>query len=123
MYPLPPPWLAHDYLCDCLVVFALMNKIIADLLPEEVAINDRFIYLLSSLFGGMVPFRDVVQVFLHATCSLERCNFCVKVGLKEKWYASICQCGFVDRDKTTHDTLERGVTGCWACIKRSRTHR
>jgi hypothetical protein len=90
VYPLPYLWLAHDCLGKCLVVIALLlivNKVIADLLPEEVAINDRLIYLLSNLFGSMVPFRDQAPVFLNATCSLEWCNFRVEVGLEEKWDA------------------------------------
>jgi len=85
MYPLPSPWLAHDYLGECLVVFALItSKVIADLLPEEVAINNWLIYLLN-LFGGIVPFREETQIFLYAACSLEGCDFRVKVGLEEKW--------------------------------------
>ena len=91
MYPLPSPWLAHDHLGECLVVFALiMSKVIADLLPEEVAINDWFVCLWN-LFEGMVPFRDETQVFLDAACSLEGRDFRVKVGLEEKWDAGIYQ--------------------------------
>lgn len=89
MYPLPSPWLAHDCLGECLVVFALItSKVIADLLPEEVAVDDWLIYLLN-LFGGTVPFREESQAFLDATCSLEGCNFRVKVRLEEKWDADI----------------------------------
>lgn len=83
-------WLAHDCLGKCLVVFALlivMDKVIADLLPEEVTINDWLIFV----FGGIVTFGDEAQVFLNAACSLEWCDFGVEVGLEEKWDASICQ--------------------------------
>lgn len=63
----------------------------ADFLSEEVAIYDWLVYFLRNLFGGMVLFCDEVQVFLNATCSLERRNFRVKLGLEEKWDAGICQ--------------------------------
>ncbi len=69
----------------------ILNEVIADLLPEEFAINDWLIYLFLNSFGGMVLFRDDAQVFLNATCSLEWCDFCVEIGLEEKWDASICQ--------------------------------
>jgi hypothetical protein len=92
VYPLPSLWLAHDCLGECLIVFALIiTKVIADLPPEEVAINDGLVCLLSNLFGGMVPFRDEALVILNATCSLEWCNFRVKVGLEEERNATICQ--------------------------------
>jgi hypothetical protein len=39
----------------------------------------------------MVLSRDEAQVFLNAPCSLERCDFRVEVGLKEKWDAGIDQ--------------------------------
>jgi hypothetical protein len=74
-----------------LVVFASMIKVIADLFPEEIAINDWFISLLLSLFGGTVLFRFEAQFILNATCGLEWCNFCVEIGLEEKWDAGICQ--------------------------------
>lgn len=67
-----------------------MDKVIVDLLPEEVAINDWFIYLFLNLLRGTVPFRDGAQVFLNATCSLKWCDFRVEVGLEEKWNAGIC---------------------------------
>lgn len=59
-------WCIHYLPCgsprNCLgkslVVFApIMNEVIADLFPEEIAINNRLIYLLLSLFGRTVPFR------------------------------------------------------------------
>ena len=85
-------WLAYNCLGKCLVVSAPgMNKVIADLLPEEITINDWLINLLLSLFGGTVLFRVEAPVFLDATCSLEWCNFCVETGLEEKWDAGICQ--------------------------------
>jgi len=85
-------WSTHNYLGECLVVFApILNEVIADLLPEEFAINDWLIYIFLNSFGGMVLFRDDAQVFLNATCSLEWCDFCVEIGLEEKWDASICQ--------------------------------
>ena len=85
-------WLAHNCLGKCLVVFALvMNKVIADLFPEEIAINDWLINLLLSLFGRTVLFRVEAPVFLDATRSFEWRDFCVEIGLKEKWDAGICQ--------------------------------
>jgi hypothetical protein len=70
-----------------------------------------------------VLFRVVKpQVFLNATCSLEWCDFCVEIGLKEKWYADISvRSGFEDRDAVnpTYDTL--GGENCygmwWARMK------
>ena len=86
-------WLAHSCLGKCLVVFAppVINKVIADLFPEEITINDWLINLLSSLFGGTVLFRVEAQVFLNATCSLKWCDCCVEIGLEEEWDAGICQ--------------------------------
>jgi hypothetical protein len=82
----------HNRLGKCLVVFApIVNKVIANLFPEEIAINDWLINILLSWFGGTVLFRVEAQVFLNATCSLERYDFCVEVGLEEKWDAGICQ--------------------------------
>ena len=46
-----------------------MNKVIPDLFPEEIAINDWLINLLVSLFGGTLLFRVEAQAFLNATCS------------------------------------------------------
>jgi hypothetical protein len=96
-------------------VFApIINKVIADLFPEEIAINDWFINHFFSLFRGTVPFRVEAQVFLDATCSLEWCDFGVEIGLEEKWDAGICQERILkDRDKSTHDTLEScyGMSG------------
>ncbi len=43
------------------------------------------------MFSGIVLSRDEAQVFLNAPCSLERCDFRVEVGLKEKWDAGIDQ--------------------------------
>jgi hypothetical protein len=68
-----------------------MNKIIADLLPKKIAINDWLINLLLSLFGGTGLLRVKAQVILNATCSLEWCDCCVEIGLEEKWDADICQ--------------------------------
>jgi hypothetical protein len=68
-----------------------MNKVIADLFPEEIAINNWLINILLSLFGGTVLFRVEAQVFLNATCSLEWCDLCVEIGLEEKWDAGIGQ--------------------------------
>ena len=94
-------WCIHYHPCSsplislgkCLVVFApiMNNKVIADLFPEEVAINDWLINLLLSLFRGTVPFRVEAQMFLNATCGLEWRDFCVEIGLEEKWDAGICQ--------------------------------
>lgn len=85
-------WLADSRLGEYLIVFApALNKVIADLFPEEIPINDWLIDLLLSLFGGVMLFGVGTQVFLDATCSLERCNFCVEIGLEEKWDAGICQ--------------------------------
>ena len=85
-------WLAHNCLGKCLVAFApVMNKVIADLFPEEIPINDWLINILLSLFGGTVLFRVEAQVSLSATCSLEWCDFRVEIGLEEKWDADICQ--------------------------------
>jgi len=53
-------------------------KVIVDLLPEDVAINDWLIYLLRNLFEGMVLSLKSVRV------RLEQCNFRVEVGLEEK---------------------------------------
>jgi len=84
-------WLAHDCLGECLVLFVpIANKVIADLLPEEVAVDDWLIYLLSILFGGVVLFRDLAQVFLDAAYSIEWRDFRVKVGLEEKWDTGTC---------------------------------
>ena len=92
MYPLLSTWLTHSRLGKCLVVFApTINKVIADLFPEEIPINDWLVDPLLSLIGGVVLFRVDAQVFLDATCSLERCDFCVEIGLEEKRDASICQ--------------------------------
>jgi hypothetical protein len=76
-----------------------MNKVIADLPPEEVAINDWLIYSFRACLEDGA-FRVEAQVFLKATCSLEWCDSCVEVGLEEKWDASmICQERmFEDRD-------------------------
>lgn len=90
MYSLPSLWLAHNCLDEYLVVFApIVNKVIADLFPEEIAINDWLINLLLSLFGGALLFRAEVRVILNATCSLEWCDFRIKIGLEEKWDAGI----------------------------------
>jgi hypothetical protein len=67
-----------------------VDKVIADLLPEEVAINNWLIYLLFlNLLRGIVPFRNEAQVFLNATCSIEWCDFRGEVGLEEKRDAGI----------------------------------
>jgi hypothetical protein len=78
--------------CKCLVVSVSTIKVIADLLPEEVAINDWLIFILQNLFGGIVLSPEEAQVFLNAPCSLKRCDFRVEVGLEEKWDAGmICE--------------------------------
>jgi hypothetical protein len=69
-----------------------MNKVIADLFPEEIAINNWFINHLLSSFGGTVLFRVKARVFLDTTCSLKWCDFSVEIGLKEKRDAGICIC-------------------------------
>lgn len=69
-----------------------MNKVIADLFPEEIAINNWFINHLLSLFRRTVLFRVEARVFLNTTCSLEWCDFSVEIGLEEKWDAGICIC-------------------------------
>lgn len=76
-----------------------MNKVIADLFPEEIAINNWFINQLLSLFGGTVPFRVETRVLLNTTCSLEWCNFSVEIGLEEKWDAG----GFISALKLAPD--------------------
>lgn len=86
-------WCIHYHPCGSpttvsvnLVVFvSIVIKVIADLFPEEIAINDWFISLLLSLFGGTVLFRFEAQFFLNATCGLEWCDFCVEIRLEEKW--------------------------------------
>ena len=88
----PSLWLAHNGLRECLVVFApARNKIIADLPPQVVSINDWLICFLLTFLGGMVLFLTEAQVFLKATCSLKWCDSRVKVRLEEKWDAGICQ--------------------------------
>jgi hypothetical protein len=83
----------HNRLGKCLVVFVpIMNKVIANLFPEEIAINDWLINLLLSMFGGTALFRVEVYVLLNATCSLKWRDVCVEIGLEEKWDAGmICQ--------------------------------
>ena len=81
----PPVSLSEKYL----VVSASTIKVFADLLPEEVTINDWLIFLLRNYFGGMVLSPEDAQVFLNAPCSLERRDFCVEVGLEEKWDAGV----------------------------------
>ena len=83
---------AHNRLGEFLVVIvSTIDKVPADFLPKKVAIHDWLVYFPRGLVGDMVLFCDKVQVLLNATCSLERCNIRVEVGLKEKWDAGICQ--------------------------------
>ena len=85
-------WLAHNCLGECLVVFgSIVNKVIADLFTEEIAINDWLINILFRLFGGTALLCVEAQVFLNATCSLERCDFRVEIGLEEEWNSGIFQ--------------------------------